>query len=499
MIHFDILCKETQNKWNKKNRSKRKRARKKLYQTLFLHILTTMDVQHTSKDEIETLILSAVHKDNIHLLKTYLSLVPNPNDYLNHTYNRPYGQKCTALVIACLNGYQKMVQMLLKNFEPDLEILNIVRMKDNDQQLETFVNVTVLWVAAALNNFQMVELFVAHGAQVNHRTNTNSTPLRCACCNGNIDMVRYLVQNGADVHITKIKRFTNLVASVFNGHMPMVAYLTDELGCDVNECLDDGRSPLCAAVYLESLEMVQFLLDRGARNSVALYNQMSPLMLAAEKRRLDLIEAISRHCSLVEQIEAKELLGSAFICDEFGLSDLQQAFQHWSQVIELRSVHQLPKPVHESTQEVFHHRQECQTMDQLQAIQSNSDLMYIEALLIRERLLGPQNTRYLHSLHYRSAILADNEHFHSSLLFALYKLSLHRQHATDIDKEDLRELISPFARMMLVSLSVPIESLHTVMTVVVEELQRNTEDFDYHFHTLLFFITIASQVYEKNL
>src|SRR5689334_12456908 len=122
--------------------------------------------------------------------------------------------------------------------------------------------------------------------QVNHTIKTNSTPLRCACCNDNIEMVRYLVKNGADVRITKVKHFTNLVASVFNGHSQMVAYLVDELGCDVNECLDDGRSPLGAAVYHGSLELVQFLLNRGARNFIANYNQLSPLMLAAEKRRI---------------------------------------------------------------------------------------------------------------------------------------------------------------------------------------------------------------------
>ena len=458
------------------------------------HVSTTMEARCTSTDEMETLILSAVHEGNIHQLEAYLSTVTNSNDYINRTYDQPYGQKCTILVIACLNGYERMIRMLLNCFTPDLEILNIVRMKDNDQELETFVDVTALWVATGLNKLEMVQLFVENGAQVNHRTITHSTPLRCACCNGNIDMVRYLVQHGADVRITKIKHFTNLVASVFNGHIPMVAYLIDELGCDVNECLDDGRSPLTAGVYVGSLKMIQFLLDHGARSTVAHYNNMSPLMLAVEKRRIDLVNAISEHCSIVEQIEADELLGSAFICGELGYSDSQQAVEHWSRAMEHRSIHQLPKVLNEQTYEALSHRQECSTIDELRKIQSNSDDLYIEALLIRERLLGSNNAKYLHSLHYRCGLLADNQQFHSSLMLNMYRFSLHRRYSVDIDKEDLRELPSLFGYMIFASLPVPMESLYTGMTIVVEELERNTLDFDYHLCTLLFLITIASQV-----
>jgi Fem-1 family protein b len=454
-----------------------------------------MEVDHTSsEDKIETLILSAAHDDDVHLMETYLSTVSNPNNYLNHVYNEPYEQECTVLTIACLNGYKNMIQMLLNKFKPDLEILNIVRITDRDQKLETFENVTVLWIAAALNNFELVKLLVEHGAQVNHRSKTNSTPLRCACCNDNIELVRYLVENGADVHITKIKHFTNLVASAFNGHLQMVAYLVNELGCDVNECLDDGRSPLGAAVYHGSLELVQFLLDHGARNLLADYNHMTPLMLAVEKRRVDIANAIACLCSLIEQIEAEELLGSAFICLELGHNDLKQAFEHLSRALELRSIHQLPKPLIESTHEVFNHRQECQTIDQLKELQSNSNHMYIEALLIRERLLGPKNARYRHSLRYHGALLFDDGQSYTGLTCWMYELALHQQYSIDINKEDLREFLAIFSTMMSASLLIPIESLHKVMLVVVEELKRNPKDFDYNLHTLLFLITIVSQV-----
>jgi len=61
----------------------------------------------------------------------------------------------------------------------------------------------------------------------------------------------------------------------------------------------------------------------------AIFQRLSPLMLAAEKRRNDLMNAIKPYCSLLESIEAEELLGSSFICGENGIFDLEQSFEHF--------------------------------------------------------------------------------------------------------------------------------------------------------------------------
>jgi hypothetical protein len=120
--------------------------------------------------------------------------------------------------------------------------------------------------------------------------------------------------------------------------------------------------------------------------------------------------------------------------------------------------------------------------------------MHIEALLIRERLLGPTNAKYHLSLRYRGALLTDNGEYYQGIALWMYELTLHQQHSIDIDKEDLRQFLSIFCGMLSASLPVPIDSLRTVMTVVIGELKRNPIDFDYNLHTLLFLITITSQV-----
>jgi Fem-1 family protein b len=439
-------------------------------------------------------LLSAVRQGDVNLLESYLSTVTNPDLYLNQIYDEADGQKCTILMIACLNGHGMIIDMLLHRFKPDLEVLNNILLDEGDTSKDMFIDVSVLWAAASINNFQIVQLLVKYGANVNHTTKTNSTPLRGACYNGNVDMARFLIKHGAAIHIAKENNETNLMVSVWHNHAAMTTYLLDELGCDVNESDNTGYSTLYYAVHRGSLELVQLLLERGARNFRATINQMSPLMWAAEKRRISLVDAISPHCSLLEQIEAEELLGSAFVCTKPDERDLEQAFQYFYRALERRLTHNLSKPLRSTTIEIFDNRQECQTLDQLKEIRSNLDNMYIEALLIRERLLTAANSEYRYSLFYRGAILADNGQHLRTIDYWLYELALRQQHSISPDSKILRYVGSLFSEMLLKSMPAPIDVLIKIMIVITEELEQNKKKYDYNLYTILFFIKIINQV-----
>ncbi len=461
---------------------------------LFFISISMYDIDVEIADEVYSLILPAVRQGDIEFLKQYLSTVTNPDEYLNQVYDEEDMQKCTLLTIACLNGHENIMNMLIDCYKPDLEIKNNILFGDGNKKQQMCTGVTVLWVAAAVNNFQMVKLLVEHGANVNHTTKTNSTPLRSACYNGNIDIARYLIRNGADIHIAKENNDTNLAVSVYRKHLPMATYLVDELGCDVNVCDNDGRPPLYDAVNGGSLELVEFLLDHGARNFRAKSDQMSPLMWAAEKRRVDLMKAIASHCSLIEQIEAEELLGSAFACTDLDDRDFVQSFECFTRALKLRLLHNLPKTLPTTTIDLFDHRQECQTIEQLKELQSNPSSLCMEALLVRERLLGPNNAEYRYSLRYYGAILADNDQHNQAIAFWMYELRLRQEYSIDIDPENLRHFASMFSEMVFLSLSIPIDALLTVIKAIAEELKNHTTDFDFNLYTLLFLITITSQV-----
>ncbi len=444
--------------------------------------------------EYVNLLLSAARQGDINALENHLSTIKNPTIYLNQVYDEALMQKCTLLTIACLNGHVDIIRMLLSRFKPDLEVLNNVIFGDVNPNQHVFSNVSVLWTAASINNFDIVKLLVEHGANINHTTKTNSTALRGACFNGNLDMVRYLIENGADIHIAKENNDTNLMVSVCHKHLNIVTYLVDELKCDVNICDNDGRSPLYDAVNCESLELVEFLLKHGARNFRSIKDQMSPLMWAAEKRSANLLEAISSHCSMLERIEAEELIGSAFICAPHGDRTIDQSLEHFYRAFELRLAHDLPKTLRLTSNEIFGNQRECQTIDELKEIRSNFNRMYIEALLVRERLLGSTNAEYRYSLCYRGAILADNGQHHEAVAYWIYELSLCQQYSIPLDSKHLRRFASLFSGMLYKIMSIPMESLLTVISATMEELEHNTENFNYNLYTLLFLITLTSQV-----
>jgi Fem-1 family protein b len=217
-------------------------------------------------------------------------------------------------------------------------------------------------------------------------------------------------------------------------------------------------------------------------------------MLAAERKSNDLMNAIAPYCSTLEQIEAEELLGSAFACAEHGPCDLQQSFEHYHRALELRSIHNLPKVLRESITEVFNNRHECQTIDQLEELRLNPENMYIEALIVRERLLGPSSEEYHYSVVYRGAILADDARYQEALAFWMYQLELGRQYSISIDPEDMRQFVALFSDMIFKSSPIPIEALLTIVATTVKEVRNNTEKIDYNLHTLLFLTTIISQV-----
>ena len=447
-----------------------------------------------SENEFVTFLLKSTRENDIIALENHLLTVTNPADYLNRVYDDIHMQKCTLLSIACLKGYIEMIHMLLSRFTPDLEVLNDVILEDMTPNQHIFFDVSVLWIAASINNFEIVKLLVEHGANINHTTRTNSTPLRGACFNGNLDMARYLIENGADIHIAKENNDTNLMVSVCYKHLNMIIYLVNELKCDVNICDNKGRSALYDAVNSGSLEIVEFLLRNGARNYYAIHDQMSPLLWAAEKRRIDLVNAIGSYCSLIERIEAEEIIGSSFVCGPHGDRNLDQAFEHFYHALELRLINNLPKPLRLITNDIFNNQEECQTIEQLKAIRSNFNRMYIEALLVRERLLGSSNEEYRYSLCYRGAILVDNGEHHACLDYWLYELHLREQFTISLDAKYLRRFVSLFCGMLYKKKSIPMEALLTILVATTKELDPSDKNFDYNLHTLLFLITLISQV-----
>ena len=432
-------------------------------------------------------------------LEAYLKHRP---ECLNRLYK--FGKfNWTLLIAACFYQHEEIVQMLVTRFKADVEVEGTIVFHTRDNDDEIIEGVTPLWVAAAMNNFNIVRFLVQFGqANVNHLTKQHSTAIRAACYHGNRPMVQFLVQYGANPHQVRLNNYTNLNLAVLNGFSHLVEYLVDDVKCDLNQEDVEGRTALHSAVDHDLLAMTQFLLDRGALNLRDKSGNVSPLMLAAVHGKVQLVSAFDGHCSQIDWIEALELLGSVFAGCLSDLEDMDRAVEYLTQAFEARVAHNLPKRRSQRTSELFNYRQECETLDDLNRLVSFGarEHFYLEALLIQERVLGTSSEFYHQSLMDIGHSLTDIHQYDLCFRLWFYELDLRRQRQIPFDKEHLRSFTDLFQHLFLNDkLVVFINQLFKVLEVMMETLSPTQESttFDYNLITLLHLLTIAAKLLLK--
>ena len=95
-----------------------------------------------------------------------------------------------------------------------------------------------------------------------------NTPLMSAAASGDIQQVKEIcADSAADVEYTNEDGFTALIWACLNGHIDVVRYLVDEKNAAVN-MPPNRHTPLRGAGNYGHLEVVQFLLNRGADPNV---------------------------------------------------------------------------------------------------------------------------------------------------------------------------------------------------------------------------------------
>ena len=96
------------------------------------------------------------------------------------------------------------------------------------------------------------------------------SPLLVAVMYDQPDVVPLLLEKGADVNeklkVGRFKGETALILAATLGHIRTAEKLL-ELGADVN-LDDDGWRPLCGAVRKGNMEMIKFLISKGADHTL---------------------------------------------------------------------------------------------------------------------------------------------------------------------------------------------------------------------------------------
>ncbi|XP_063696798.1 protein fem-1 homolog CG6966 isoform X3 [Culicoides brevitarsis] len=341
----------------------------------------------------------------------------------------------TPLLIACRNGHYDIVMFLLKRCQANVEQTGSVIFDG-----ETIEGAPPLWVAAAAGHLNIVKLLVRYHANVNSTTKTNSTPLRAACFDGHYEIVKFLVNNGADIEVANRHGHTCLMIACYKGHYTIAEFLLS-LNAKVNRRSVKGNTALHDCAESGSLEILQLLLKHGATMDVDSYG-MTPLLAASVTGHVPIVEHLIKlpTVSREDKIAALELLGATFVDKK---RDMLGALSFWRRAMEDRYQNEptLPKPTQVPVA-AYDFAREVNDINALDELVMDPDEMRMQALLIRERILGPVHPDTSYYIRFRGAVYADSGRFDRCIELWTYALTM---------QQNILEPLNPMTQSSLLS------------------------------------------------
>ncbi|MGK7377601.1 ankyrin repeat domain-containing protein [Planococcus sp. 1R117A] len=160
-------------------------------------------------------------------------------------------QLYTPMDVAVAEGRVEVVEFFLDTLEP-----------------ESYRELSLLHVAAANGQTGSIRLLLERNWAVDQLDplREDYTALRWAVQKGHLDVIQLLLAHGADVNAKDDSGMTPLYQAAADGNTEIVAYLLDH-GAEIDSAANDGVTPLIIAscyFYSDQFETVKLLVQRGA-------------------------------------------------------------------------------------------------------------------------------------------------------------------------------------------------------------------------------------------
>jgi ankyrin repeat protein len=333
----------------------------------------------------------AAHNGNDRLVRLYLSepFDADINTQLNKDKNcYRWCEDCnnkfggTALWFACFNGHLDVVRILIKIGNADVNLPN------NNYQ-------TPLQAAISQRHLNIVIYLIEEANVIIDETRDLLVAIKTGCC----DIVDYLLNKGCDPN-TRLIDYGSLYETFFALNYAVQCNYSDMSIIDTilkhggNPALtnDLGQTAFHIAVQYENEQSIRELLHHGFQHSHRDINNYTPLMLAIVLNKTNMINLFYEILPRQEYVDELMLLASHYALDRQSdfLEINAQAFIYFEQALALEqpSSNAVPDDIHEFLSE-------CQTIDELAAIQNHPESMYIQGLLVYERLLPQRDEIHL--------------------------------------------------------------------------------------------------------
>ncbi|CAF4774628.1 unnamed protein product [Rotaria socialis] len=297
---------------------------------------------------------------------------------------------------ASANGRESIVRFLLENYGNHLQIdkERIIFAEDAFDHSDYFYcKQTALCLATEYKHLDIVRTLVSLGKpNVNHRAilewQIKCTPLYLACKNEQLEMVKYLIENGSDIYNVDTNESTALMIACKYKHDELVEYLlslddaTHTLVNAVDKC---GSTALHVAASVGSLNIVRLLLEKYQAKIVKNNEAQTAFTMAGISNHIDIVKYFienENECwyTILRCIDELELIGSLTSKYEYFLWAMQLRYKNTAAPILKNN---LATPI-----KAYEYYEECETVEELEAIKNDSHRFRLECFMIRERLAG---------------------------------------------------------------------------------------------------------------
>lgn len=441
-----------------------------------------------------------VHEtDQVEEFDARLKLVDNVDDILMHLF-RVNDQSLSLLMVAAQHGKDEMVRIMLKHSS---DMKKLVELSGNAYRTNGSLtkNVTALWCACDRGSYTVARTLIElGGAKVDHGPRY---PLIIdSVIVGRLDTVRFLVENGYanidNAGNSVSYRLNNLTMAVIYGHTPIVAFLLEKGSKFDYTTPSSNNTPLGCAAIKGHLDIVRLLCAAGALPSTKNRSGQTPLMLAARYDRMHVVEYFLEHSLDIEaDMNQLELVACSFILPwnshgPIRHVQLQRMLRLMRRIFEIRTMKNLSKMIAPPIA-AYDFQQECRTIEELDAIQHDNDRLYIEALIIRERLLVPEKKDALFKplLVYGDKLIERGKY---DLCLHLWEHTFHLYQNMDLET-GLHRFVWLFCKMLANKIPISPERFVQVARLTFEPSQQKPRD-DY-IKNALCFVAIAVKLLEQ--